>query len=141
MPGCGRTGQRRRYIHVISIYGPAVDIANLHEDVPSAPLVLAESASDPERPRSCAGAIAGRLPRAKSPAIPVDQDVDRYGAAAEVVGWPRDCTCRWRVTGLAENGGIDTNSLQPGESYRHPEGRTNAASLSATASPGSIEKA
>ena len=70
------------------------DIAYLDVEVPGAPLVLAEPASDPEQLRSCAGAIAGRLSQAKSPAILVDQDVDRYGAAAEVVGWPRDCRCR-----------------------------------------------
>ncbi len=67
-----------------SLCGAAADIAYLVV-VPGAPLVLAEPASAPERPRSCAGAIAGRLSQAKSSAILVDQDVDRYGATAEVV--------------------------------------------------------
>ena len=61
------------------------DIAYLHVEVPGAPLVLAEPASHPERLRSCTGAIF-KKPQAKSPAILVDQDIDRYGAAAEVVG-------------------------------------------------------
>ena len=73
------------YIHVGSIYTELPsDIAYLDAEVPGTPLELAEPASDPERLRSCAGAIAGRLSQAKPPAILVDQDVDRYGAAAEV---------------------------------------------------------
>ena len=65
---------------------PPSDIAYLDVEAPGAPLVLAEPASHPERLRSCDGAIAGRLSQAKSPAILAGQDVDRYGAAAEVVG-------------------------------------------------------
>ena len=41
--------------------------------------------SDPERLQSCTAAIADRLSQARSPAILVDLDTDRYGAAAEVV--------------------------------------------------------
>jgi indolepyruvate decarboxylase len=61
------------------------DIAYLNIEVPSDPLVLAEPPGDPERLRSCAAAIAGRLSQAKSPAILVDLDADRYGAAGEIV--------------------------------------------------------
>jgi indolepyruvate decarboxylase len=62
------------------------DIAYLDIEVPTTPLMLAEPPSDPERLRSCAAAITGRLARATSPAILVDSDVDRFGAAAEVMG-------------------------------------------------------
>jgi len=61
------------------------DIAYLDIEVPPAPLMLAQPPSDPERLRSCAAAIAGRLSDAKSPAILVDLDADRFGAAAEVM--------------------------------------------------------
>jgi len=62
------------------------DIAYLDVEVPADPLMLAEPPGDPERLRSCAEAIASQLSDAKSPAILVDQDVDRYGAATEVMG-------------------------------------------------------
>jgi indolepyruvate decarboxylase len=62
------------------------DIAYLDIEVPAAPLMLADPPSDPERLRSCAAAIADRLSRAKSPAILVDLDADRFGAAGEVMG-------------------------------------------------------
>jgi indolepyruvate decarboxylase len=62
------------------------DIAYLDIEVPATPLMLAEPPSDAERLRSCAAAITGRLARATSPAILVDSDVDRFGAAAEVMG-------------------------------------------------------
>ncbi len=62
------------------------DIAYLDIEAPSAPLMLAEPPSDPERLRSCTAAIVGRLARATSPAILVDSDVDRFGTAAEVMG-------------------------------------------------------
>jgi indolepyruvate decarboxylase len=62
------------------------DVGYLDIDVPAAPLVLAEPPSDPERLRSCTAAIADRVSQAKSPAILVDLDVDRFGAAAEVMG-------------------------------------------------------
>ena len=61
------------------------DIAYLDIEVPAAPLAVAEPPSDPERLRSCAAAIAGRLSDAKSPAILVDLDADRFGVAAEVM--------------------------------------------------------
>ncbi|HXC82384.1 MAG TPA: thiamine pyrophosphate-binding protein [Trebonia sp.] len=61
------------------------DIGYLDIEVPTAPLVLAEPPSDPERLRSCATAIADRLSQAKSPAILVDLDADRYGAAQEIM--------------------------------------------------------
>lgn len=62
------------------------DIAYLDIEVPAAPLMLSEPPSDPERLRSCTAAIADRLSQAKSPAILVDLDADRYGAAREVMG-------------------------------------------------------
>jgi indolepyruvate decarboxylase len=62
------------------------DIACLDIEVPAAPLVLAEPPSDRERLRSCTAAIAGRLSEAKSPAILVDLDADRFGAAGDVMG-------------------------------------------------------
>jgi indolepyruvate decarboxylase len=61
------------------------DIGYLDIEVPSAPLVLAEPPCDPERVRSCAAAIAERLSQAKSPAILVDLDADRYGVAGEIM--------------------------------------------------------
>jgi indolepyruvate decarboxylase len=61
------------------------DIGYLDIEVPTAPLVLEEPPSDPERLRSCAAAIAGRLAGAKSPAILVDLDADRFGAAGEIM--------------------------------------------------------
>lgn len=61
------------------------DIGYLDIEVPAAPLVLAEPPSDPERLRSCTAAIAGRLSQARSPAILVDLDADRFGAAGEVM--------------------------------------------------------
>jgi len=57
------------------------DIGCLDIEVPAEPLVLAEPPSDPERLRSCVAAIAGRLSAAKSPAILVDADADRYKVA------------------------------------------------------------
>ena len=61
------------------------DIGYLDIEVPAAPLALEEPPSDAERLRSCAAAIAGRLSRAKSPAILVDLDAGRYGAAGEIM--------------------------------------------------------
>lgn len=61
------------------------DIAYLDIEVPAAPLVLDEPPSDPERLRSCTAAIASRLSQAKSPAILVDLDGGRFGAAAEIM--------------------------------------------------------
>ncbi|HEV2376098.1 MAG TPA: thiamine pyrophosphate-binding protein, partial [Streptosporangiaceae bacterium] len=62
------------------------DIAYLDIEAPGAQLMLAEPSSDPERLKSCAAAIADHLSQAKSPAILVDQDTGRYGAATEVMG-------------------------------------------------------
>jgi indolepyruvate decarboxylase len=62
------------------------DISYLDIEVPADPLVLAEPPSDPERMRSCAAAIAERMSKAKSPAILVDLDAGRYGAAKEIMG-------------------------------------------------------
>jgi indolepyruvate decarboxylase len=61
------------------------DIGYLDIEVPAAPLMLAEPPSDPERLKSCVTAIADRLSQAKSPAILVDLDADRYGAAQEIM--------------------------------------------------------
>jgi indolepyruvate decarboxylase len=62
------------------------DIAYLEIEVPVAPLMIAERPSDPERLRSCTAAIASRLSEAKSPAILVDLDADRFGVAGEIMG-------------------------------------------------------
>jgi indolepyruvate decarboxylase len=61
------------------------DIAYLDIEVPPAPLMLTQPPSDPERLRSCIAAMAGRLSDAKSPAILVDLDADRFGVAVEVM--------------------------------------------------------
>jgi indolepyruvate decarboxylase len=61
------------------------DISYLDIEVPSAPLLLAEPPSDPERLRSCCAAIADRLSKAESPAILVDLDADRFGVAKEIM--------------------------------------------------------
>jgi indolepyruvate decarboxylase len=61
------------------------DIAYLDIEVPTAPLVLAQPPSDPERLQSCIAAIAERLATAKSPAILVDADADRFGVAPELM--------------------------------------------------------
>jgi indolepyruvate decarboxylase len=61
------------------------DLAYLDIEVPAVPLVLEEPPSDPERLRSCTAAIAGRLSAAKSPAILVDSDADRFGVVGEVM--------------------------------------------------------
>jgi indolepyruvate decarboxylase len=61
------------------------DIAYLEIEVPAEPLVLKKPASDPERLRSCVTAIATHLSGAKSAAILVDLDTDRFGVADEVM--------------------------------------------------------
>jgi indolepyruvate decarboxylase len=61
------------------------DIADLDIEVPADPLVLADPPSDPERLQSCIAAVAARLSAAKSPAILVDADADRYGVAPELM--------------------------------------------------------
>ena len=61
------------------------DIAYLEIEVPAAPLMLVNTPSDPERLRSCIAAVAGRLSAAKSPAILVDADADRFGVAPDLL--------------------------------------------------------
>ncbi|HTU72993.1 MAG TPA: thiamine pyrophosphate-binding protein [Trebonia sp.] len=78
------------------------DIAYLDIEVPEAPLVLAQPASDPERLQSCTAAIARHLSQAKSPAILVDQDADRYGAAAEITELAEKMQLPVAVTGPAK---------------------------------------
>jgi indolepyruvate decarboxylase len=78
------------------------DIAYLDIEVPAAPLVLAQPPSDPERLRSCAAAIAGRLSEARSPAILVDRDAGQYGAAAEVTALAGKMQLPVAVTGPAK---------------------------------------
>ena len=85
------------------------DIAYLDIEVPEAPLDLAGPPSDPERLRSCAAAIAGQLSQAKSPAILVDEDVDRYGVAPEVMELAEKLRLPVAVTGPAK-GVIDETS-------------------------------
>ena len=65
------------------------DIAYLDIEVPADPLTPADAPSDPERLHSCIAAIVSRLSAAKSPAILVDADADRFGVASELMGWPR----------------------------------------------------
>jgi indolepyruvate decarboxylase len=62
------------------------DIAYLDIQVPAAPLKLEEPPSDPERLRSCVAAIAGRLSKAKSPAVLVDLDAARFDVGKEIMG-------------------------------------------------------
>jgi indolepyruvate decarboxylase len=78
------------------------DIAYLDIEVPSAPLPLAEPTSDPERLRSCAAVIVDQLSKANSPAILVDEDVERYGAATEVMGLAERLQAPVAVTGPAK---------------------------------------
>jgi len=78
------------------------DIAYLEVEVPEAPLTLAQPPGDPERLRSCATAIADLLSAAASPAILVDQDADRYGAAAEITELAEKMQLPVAVTGPAK---------------------------------------
>jgi indolepyruvate decarboxylase len=78
------------------------DIAYLDIDVPAAPLMLTRVPSDPERLKSCTAAIAGHLSQAKSPAILVDEDVDRFGVATEVMGLAEKLQLPVAVTGPAK---------------------------------------
>ncbi len=78
------------------------DVAYLDIEVPTARLMLADPPSDPERLRSCAGAIADHLSNAKSPAILVDRDVEQYGAATEVMGLAEKLQMPVAVTGPAK---------------------------------------
>jgi indolepyruvate decarboxylase len=78
------------------------DIAYLDIEVPEAPLVLAQPASDPERLRSCAAAIAHQLSAAASPAILADEDAARYGVAAELTELAGKLRIPIAVTGPAK---------------------------------------
>jgi indolepyruvate decarboxylase len=78
------------------------DIAYLDVEAPAAPLALADLPSDPERLKSCTAAIADHLSQAKSPAILVDQDVERHGAATEVVKLAEKLQLPVAVTGPAK---------------------------------------
>ena len=78
------------------------DIAYLDIEVPTAPLVMAQPPGDPERMRSCAEAIVSRLSAATSPAILVDQDADRYGAAAAIMELAAKAQIPVAVTGPAK---------------------------------------
>ena len=61
------------------------DIAYLEIEVPTSPPVLARAPSDAERLRSCVAAVAERLAAARSPAILVDADADRFGVARDLM--------------------------------------------------------
>ncbi|MFR9768007.1 thiamine pyrophosphate-binding protein [Nocardia sp. SC052] len=61
------------------------DIAYLDIEAPSEPLALEQPSSDPERLQSCITAVARHLSDARSPAILVDLDADRFSVAAEVM--------------------------------------------------------
>jgi indolepyruvate decarboxylase len=61
------------------------DITHLEIEVPADPLILAEPPGDPERLRSCIAAIVERLSAAKSPAILVDADADRFRVASDLM--------------------------------------------------------
>ncbi|MEU6646903.1 thiamine pyrophosphate-binding protein [Saccharomonospora sp. NPDC046836] len=60
------------------------DIAYLNVEVPAEPLELAMPPSDPERLRTCADSIVARLASARSPAILMDLDADRFGVSGEL---------------------------------------------------------
>jgi indolepyruvate decarboxylase len=101
------------------------DIAYLDIEVPAAPLTLADPPSDRERLSSCAAAIADLLSQAKSPAILVDEDVQRYDVAAEVMALAEKLQAPVAVTGPAK-GVID-------ETFAHYAGIYNGkASAPAT---------
>ena len=102
------------------------DIAWLDIEVPEAPLVLAQPASDPERLRSCATAIARNLSAAKSPAILVDQDADRYGAASEVMELAEKMQLPVAVTGPAKAVIDETFPITSASTTARPASRTHA---------------
>lgn len=60
------------------------DIAHLDVEVPAEPLRLTMPPSDPERLSTCARAILDRLTDARSPAILIDLDADRFDVADEL---------------------------------------------------------
>lgn len=96
------------------------DIAYLDIEVPDTPLVLAQPASDPERLRSCAAAIAARLSAATAPAILVDLDADRFGVAADLLELARKLRSPVAVSATAK-AVID-------ETFRHYVGVYNGRS-------------
>ncbi|MFI1291716.1 alpha-keto acid decarboxylase family protein [Streptomyces sp. NPDC020792] len=61
------------------------DIAHLDVEVPAQPLVPAMPKSDPERLTACADAIVARLTNARSPAILLDLDADRFQVTGELL--------------------------------------------------------
>lgn len=61
------------------------DIAHLDVEVPAEPLVPAMPKSDPERLTACADAIIARLTNARSPAILLDLDADRFQVTGELL--------------------------------------------------------
>src|SRR5271156_3109229 len=61
------------------------DIAYLDIEVSAGPPAPGAPPSDQELLLSCIAAIAGRLSAAKSPAILVDADADRFGVASELM--------------------------------------------------------
>jgi indolepyruvate decarboxylase len=60
------------------------DVAYLDVEVPAEPLKLAIPPSDLERLSTCADAIVARLTGARSPAILIDLDTDRFDVAGEL---------------------------------------------------------
>jgi indolepyruvate decarboxylase len=78
------------------------DVAYLDIEVPADPLTLAPPGSDPERLRSCVEAIAARMGQAKAPAILVDLDAARFGAAGEVMGLAEKLQAPVAVVGTAK---------------------------------------
>ena len=96
------------------------DIAYLDIEVPAGPLALADAPSDPERLRSCIAAIAGRLSTAKSPAILVDADADRFGVAPELMALAEKMQAPVAVINTAK-GVIDGLRSLPRHLYRQGE--------------------
>jgi indolepyruvate decarboxylase len=60
------------------------DISYLEIDVPEEPLRLTEAGGDQERLQSAAKAILARLDAAKSPALLLDLDTDRFGVLDQI---------------------------------------------------------
>ncbi len=61
------------------------DIAYLEVQVPNEPLLLSMPSSDMERLQSCMHAVLERLKAAKSPALLLDLDADRFGVSKHLV--------------------------------------------------------
>jgi len=79
------------------------DISYLEIEVPAAPLVLADEASDPERLSSCISAVAQQLSAAASPAILVDADADRFRVAPELMELARKLQAPMAVINAAKS--------------------------------------